>query len=254
MLDAYRTALSRDAAYYDANENITAGYVMNKIQFNKTMLLFGARVENTHVDYKAFRIFSYDKDANPNVNGGQKPGTTTPVFNTYTATPADSSLNYVMVLPNLQFKFDLAKNTILRTAYTTGYSRPNYVDLMPTLNINTDLLKIEKGNPELKAAYSNNMDVLFEQYMKNVGLLSGGVFYKHINKFQYLSEGPITDASNPYYSSGATEQYVMRQPRNGKAANVYGVELTYNSTLTFMPGVLKNLIFTGNYTTPILML
>lgn len=248
VLNQYQTSLNADQAYYDAHENITAGYVMNKIQFAKMMMLFGVRLENTHVDYKANRIFSYDKDADPNVNGGQKPGTTTPVYNAYQKLPGDSSLDYLMVLPNVQFKFDLTKNTIMRAAWTTGYSRPNFPSIMPTLNVNTDLAKIEKGNPNLKAAYANNLDLLFEQYMKNVGLLSGGFFYKHINKFQYLSEGPITDPSNPYYSSGATEQYVMREPRNGKAADVYGIEVTYNSTLTFLPGFLKNLVFTGNYT------
>jgi TonB-dependent receptor len=84
--------------------------------------------------------------------------------------------------------------------------------------------------------------------MKKVGLLSGGVFYKHINKFQYLSEGPITDPSNPYYAEGASDQYVMQEPRNGKAADVFGVEVTFNTTLTFLPGFLKNLVLTSNYT------
>ena len=248
VLNQYQTSLNADQAFYDAHENVTAGYVMNKIQFTKLMMLFGVRVENTHVEYKANKIFSYDKDANPDVNGGQKPGTTAPVYNAYRKTPGDSSRNYLMVLPNLQFKYDLSRNTILRAAWTTGYSRPNFPSIMPTLSVNTDLSKIEKGNPNLQPAYANNLDLLFERYMKNVGLLSGGIFYKHINRFQYLSEGPITDPSNPYYSDGATEQFVLREPRNGKAADVIGVELTYNSTLTFLPGFLKNLVFTSNYT------
>lgn len=251
VLDQYRTDFGRDAAYFSADENVSAGYLMNKVQFKKVMAIIGLRLENTTVDYRANKLFSYDKDANPNVNGGQKAGATpaTAIYNAYTKTPADSSLSYLMVLPNLQFKFDVARNTVLRTAYTTGYSRPNLRNLMPTLNVNNDALKIEKGNPNLKAAYSNNFDFLVEHYMKNVGILSGGVFYKHIDKFQYLSEGPITDPSNPYYTSGPTsDQFVMTEPRNGKAASVYGVELTYNSALSFLPGFLRNLVFTSNYT------
>jgi len=248
VLNQYQTSWNAEQAYYDAHENVTAGYLMNKIQFTKLMMILGVRLENTHVDYKANKLFSYDATANPNVNGGQKPGATTPVYTAFIKTPGDSSLDYLMVLPNVQFKYDLSKNTVLRAAWTTGYSRPNFTSIMPTLNVNVDLAKIEKGNPNLKAAYANNFDLLFEQYMKNVGLLSGGVFFKHINKFQYLSEGPITDPNNPYFNSGVTEQYVLREPRNGKAANVFGVELTYNSTLTFLPGFMKNLVFTSNYT------
>ncbi len=248
VLDAYRTYLSRDQMYFEARERVASGYVMNKVQFNKLMAVVGVRLENTSVDYKAMRIFSYDKDADPNVNGGQKPGATTPVYNAFTSTPGDSSLNYLMVLPNLQFKYDVAQNTVVRAAWTTGYSRPNLQDLMPTLNVNTDLLKVEAGNPKLKAAYANNLDFLVEHYMKNVGIISGGLFYKHINKFQYLSEGPITDPTNPYYSASATDQFVMTQPRNGQSADVFGVEFTYNSSLSFLPGFLKNLVFTSNYT------
>ncbi|HEX7905416.1 MAG TPA: TonB-dependent receptor [Chitinophagaceae bacterium] len=247
VLDAYRTSINADAFYYDASEHIASGYLMNKIQFKKVMMIAGLRLENTTVDYKANKIFSYDKDANPNVNGGQKPGATTPIYNAYVKTLLDTSLNYLMVLPNLQFKFDLAKNLVLRTAWTSGYSRPNVQNLMPTLNVNTDLGKIEKGNPGLKAARANNLDFLVEHYMKNVGLISGGFFYKHINRFQYLSEGPITDPTNPYFNSGATDQLIMTEPRNGKSANVSGVELTLNSSLSFLPGFLKNLVFTSNY-------
>ncbi|WP_300601383.1 TonB-dependent receptor [Niabella sp.] len=246
--DDYTRDLQRDEQYYAASENVVAGYLMNRIQFNKLMALAGVRFENTSVSYKANRIFRYDKSADPNVNGGQKPGTTPDayVYDAYTKTPADSSLSYLMVLPNLQFKYDMAKNLILRAAWTTGYSRPNLPKLVPSMTVNTEMRRIELGNPDLKAAYSNNLDFLVEHYMKNVGILSGGFFYKHIDKFQYLSQGTLTDVSNPYYNPD--DAFVISQSLNGEAAKVYGVELTLNSSLSFLPGFLKNLFFTGNYT------
>jgi len=246
--DDYARDLQMDEQYYTASENIVAGYLMNRMQFNKLMALAGLRFENTSVDYKANRIFRYDKTADPNVNGGQKPGATRDnyVFDAYKKTPADSSLSYLTVLPNLQFKYDITQNLILRAAWTTGYSRPNLPKLVPSMTVNTEMQRIEMGNPELKAAYANNLDFLAEHYLKNVGVVSGGFFYKHIDKFQYLSQGTLTDQSNPYYSS--TDPYVVTQPRNGQAAKVYGVELTLNSSLSFLPGFLRNLFFTGNYT------
>ncbi|HEX7845063.1 MAG TPA: TonB-dependent receptor, partial [Chitinophagaceae bacterium] len=248
ILDRYRTDYAAATTVFAADEDVTAGYVMNKVQFKKVMAIVGIRFENTNVDYKANRVFSYNKLANPDVNGGQLPSPAAVVYDTIRVTKADSTLKYFMALPNVQLKFDVAKNLVLRTAWTTGYSRPNLQDLMPTLRINTDIGKIEAGNSQLEAAYSNNLDFLVEHYMKNVGILSGGLFYKHINKFQYLSEGPITDPANPYYNDNAPDQFVMTQPKNGKAANVFGVEVTLNSTLSFMPGFLRNLVFTSNYT------
>lgn len=83
--------------------------------------------------------------------------------------------------------------------------------------------------------------------MKNVGLFSGGFFYKNIDRFQYKQEGEITDPQNPYFSEG-DKQYKLIQQRNGKAAQVYGVEVNFNTTLSFMPWIFKNLVFTSNYT------
>lgn len=254
----YRTETGVLSSYYDAREDVVSAYAMNKIQFDKLMLIAGVRAENTRVSYKANSIFRYDKavldlpdnvNKDPHYNGGQLPGAIeddTQTFNDYVNTPKDSTRSYLMVLPNIQIKYDFTPNTILRLAYTTGYSRPNVLDLVPTIDVNTDLGKVQMGNSGLKAAYAHNFDVLFEQYLKNVGLLSGGVFYKRINDFQYQSEAELTDPSNPYYNP--SESYKLIQQKNGQAANLYGAEVTLNSNLSFLPGFLKYLVFTGNYT------
>jgi len=40
----------------------------------------------------------------------------------------------------------------------------------------------------------------------------------------------------------------MVQQMNGDAAKLFGAEITLNSNLTFLPGFLRNLVFTSNYT------
>lgn len=264
--NAYRTGSARDSFFYDADEHVFSGYVMNKIQFKKVMAIIGVRVEHTKVDYKANSVYRYDpailgRPDNPNNdihwNGGQIPldewealEQTSVQYKAYESTRADSTVNYTVVLPNIQFKWDVAKNTILRLAYTTGYSRPDVINLVPSVDMNTDLGRVTMGNPNLKAAYSHNLDFLFEQYLKNVGLISGGVFYKHINRFQYQREGSITDPNNPYYSTLNADgtPFNMVQQMNGDAAKLFGAEITLNSNLTFLPGFLRNLVFTSNYT------
>ena len=220
---------ARDGYYYQGRENIGAAYVMNKMQFNKLMVLVGARIENTHVDYKANKI-TRQYDANEEDFVG------------YTKEPADSSLSYTKFLPNVQFKYDLNKNTIFRLAWTTGYSRQTLDELVPKHNMSIEPLQVTLGNPNLKPAYAHNLDFLFERYLSNVGVISGGVFYKHIKNFHYLSQMMSTG------DLFGGEEYRITQTKNGEAAKVFGTEITLNSSLTFLPGFLKNLVFTSNYT------
>lgn len=235
----YTSNSAADAFFYDANERVLAGYAMNKIQLQNLMILAGVRVEQTHVKYKANKI-ERSFDPNSPIYGGADPADEG--FNTYTKTPIASSLDYTKFLPNVQFKYDLMDKTIFRLAWTTGYSRPNISELVPKQDVSQDLERVTIGNPDLKPAYAHNLDLLFEQYLSNVGIISGGVFYKHIDKFQYLSEGTLHDANSQYNG------WKVIQSKNGDAAKVYGAEITLNTSLTFLPGFLKNLMFTSNYT------
>jgi TonB-dependent receptor len=235
-VNEYFSNMNRDGSYYDARENVYAGYLMNKTQINKTMLLVGIRAEHTTVDYKANQIFPF---VDPNAPVQSDDAT---LFNNYTSVPVKSSLNYTKILPNIQLKADISDKTVLRLAWTTGYSRPNILDLVPRQGVSQDLQRVTIGNPDLKPAYSNNYDILFEQYLPSVGVISVGGFHKNIAKFQYTSEGIINDPTSDYNG------WQVIQVRNGDNAKVYGAEATFNSSLTFLPWILKNLVFTSNFT------
>lgn len=153
VVNEYQTKAGQADNYYDASENVKAGYLMNKTQLGKLMIIAGVRVERTDVDYRAFRVFRYDQavinlaantNKDPHFNGGQVPGKTS-TLDAFEKNSADTTLHYTVLLPNMQFKFDITRNTILRMAYTTGYSRPNMIDLVPSTKLNTDLGKVEMG-------------------------------------------------------------------------------------------------------------
>ncbi|MEN6454700.1 MAG: TonB-dependent receptor [Prolixibacteraceae bacterium] len=232
----YFSNMNIDGFYYDAQEDVIAGYVMNKIQFDQLMVLAGVRMEHTSVRYKANIIEPFVNPEAPVQNGDET------LFNDYTSTPVEEKLSYNKVLPNIQLKYDMTDKTVFRLAWTTGYSRPNVTDLVPKQGVSQDLERVTLGNPDLKPAYANNLDLLFEQYLSNVGVLSGGGFYKHIADFQYLSEGILDDPDSRY------DGWQVIKNMNGDAAKVYGAEVTLNSSLTFLPSFLKNLVFTSNYT------
>jgi TonB-dependent receptor len=217
-----------DGYYYDAIETVSSGYMMNRIQFNRWMLIAGLRMEYTEVNYKG-NVILQDADG---------------IWQS--TTPTQKKTNYVKFLPNLQAKYDINKSTLIRGAMTFGYSRPNFVDLVPGRVISVLSESVTDGNPELKPAFATNFDLMAEKYLSNLGILSAGIFYKKIDNFQYTSVSNIT--GNEFPGAGAYPNWRWFRTLNGDAANVFGVELNAQANLTFLPGFLKNFSVLANYT------
>ena len=211
---------------YNANEKISGAYAMLRQQLgDKFSFIAGLRMEHTNIDYTGFQI---DVESASSLAD---------------AVAINASKKYTNVLPNVQFRYAATNNTILRFAYTNTIARPNYFDIVPYQNINSDDLEAEFGNPELEAAESLNFDFMAEHYFDNVGIISGGAFYKNIDNFIYALtyEQALT-------VNGATEMYDVTQPFNGGSAKVFGFEIAFQRKLDFLPSFLKNLTFYGNYT------
>lgn len=219
--------ISADTFFYEATENVFAGYVMTQLQLDKLMILLGARIERTDVDYTA--------------NIVEQNGETW-----VSTTPITIENDYTKILPNLQFKYNLDKSSLIRAALSFGYSRPNFSDLVPSRSIGIDSEQITMGNPDLEPAFSTNLDLMYEKYFDDLGIISGGLFYKNIDKFQYTSQTNVI--GNEFDGASNYEDWLLYQTLNGETAKVYGMELNFQKNLTFLPGVLKGLSFYGNYT------
>jgi len=148
------------------------------------------------------------------------------------------------VLPSIHFKFNATKNTILRFAWTNTIARPNYIDLVPYRSIVNEDEEIELGNPNLEATTAMNFDLMGEHYFKNVGIISGGLFYKSLNDFVYPS---TFEAEGDVYGPG-TGGYDVFRPENGDDANIFGAEISVQRQLDFLPGFAKNFNIMLNYT------
>ena len=225
---ADQAQISIDSYFYDAQENVIAGYLMNRIQFKKFMLLGGLRVERTAVDYDA-------KLVNQDINGKLT-----------SSVPVNSKYNYIKYLPNLQGKYDLAKSTVMRGAVSFGYSRPNFNDLVPSRVVSILNRTLTDGNPDLKPAFATNYDFSIEHYLSNLGILSIGTFYKNIKNFQYNSV--VTLTGNEFPDATAYKDYLYYKTYNGDLAKVFGVEVNAQTNLTFLPGILKGISLYANYT------
>jgi TonB-dependent receptor len=94
------------------------------------------------------------------------------------------------------------------------------------------------GNPNLKAEHADNVDLLYEQNLKPVGLLQAGMFYKHLSDPIIPLQTNVGTAQAPNFQT---------QPQNAGSAYVYGLELAFQQHFTYLPGLLRGMGVSANY-------
>jgi TonB-dependent receptor len=223
------THLNSDASNFNLNERITAGYLMNTVELGRLRLQAGLRFEATNVSGTGYQVA---------INPDGSYGGTTPVNN---------SGSYLDPLPSVQVRYAITPNAAIRGVYGRGMSRPNPQDIIPSITFDTSSNPptFSLGNPKLKAEHANDFDLLYEQYLNPLGLIQAGFFYKALGDplvvlTTFTTTPPVTEPGS--YSS-----YKITQPANAGSAYVTGFEIAYQQHLSFLPGVLGGLGFSGNY-------
>ncbi len=212
---------AEEAGDYKAREGVASVYARVDTRLSDNLhFMGGMRVEQTSLKYTG-RIYDEEKDE-------------------VTVTSPQTS-NYVNFLPSLLVKWEPLKDMIVRVGYNQSLSRPKYSALVPGMNISRGDNEIKIGNSDLKATTSHNVDLNGEYYWKSVGLISAGVFYKHIDGF-------IVDEVlfNKEYDGNVWSRFT--QPKNGGNANVAGAEFSYQRDFGFIHPAMKCLGFYGTYT------
>ncbi len=193
---------------YDADEDVSSFYAMTTQEYGKLLVLGGVRYENTELDYTASNLVTDDGDF---------------VSNEFINVKRD----YDHVFPNLQFRWRLTPDTNLRVAYSEGMARPDFWRAMPYSFADLDEEAVVRGNPNLDPALAKNFDILAEHFVEGIGLLSGGVFFKQIDDFNFRTE--TTEVGGPF-DGFEVEQYI-----NGGSADIVGVELSWQQQFS-QPG------------------
>ena len=223
LADLARTA----GGDFNVDERITAGYAMNTINIGHVRLQTGVRIEATQASFLGNNVPVQAVSGQIQVVG--------------TITPSPGNQSYVDVLPSVQFQYLFGQNTILRAAYGMGIARPNFGDLPPFVVVNQDSVRprLSAGNPTLKRERAQNFDLLIEHYLKPVGVIQAGVFYK-------LLTDPIFTAQTRL-NTGQFAGFLQTQPTNGPTANLTGIEVSWQQHLTFLPGLLNGMGVRANY-------
>ena len=223
----FRTTRGVDPGNYDLAETVSAGYVMNTVDFStRARLVAGVRVENTDLT-----TISFDTKANTlsdKANG-----------------------SYLNVLPSVSLRYAFTPDTNIRLAYSRGLARPDPQDIAQSVTFTTSgspgSLKntASLGNPDLKAEIADNVDVLFEHYLQPFGLVSGGFFYKNLSD-PIVTSTRLLDNFQPT-PIAPVGTYSVTQPFNAGSAWIAGFEAAYIQHLTFLPGLLGGLGISANY-------
>ncbi len=214
-----------NGANYNLIERVSAGYLMNTLDLTgRLRLVAGVRFEATHVDTRSF-----DSATNTvTIPGGG---------------------DYLDVLPSVSLRIGLKKDSALRLVYSRGLARPDPQDIAQassTLDTTPTPNVITLGNPNLKAEHSNNYDLLFEQYLNPVGIIQAGFFYKQLGA--PIVNGQFAENPSLFASQNPTSPFVLvSQVQNIGSAHVLGFEIGYSQRLSFLPGVLKGLGISSNY-------
>jgi TonB-dependent receptor len=220
----------QDPSQFDLVEQVSAGYVMNTIDFDHGVrFIAGLRAENTF-DGVHNLAFGDNGSVTPNAFSG----------------------SYYTLLPSASLRFNAGSESYIRLIYARGLSRPDPQDIAQPLSWTVsgngaNRYSVSFGNANLKAETGDDIDVLYDHYFKSFGVLSGGYFYKNlqnpivVKSFQlvnYLPPGaPPVDRGN----------YLATQPVNAGSAWLSGFESSYLQHYTNLPGFLDGLGISANY-------
>jgi TonB-dependent receptor len=210
--------IESNGASFTNNEDITALYMMVKIDIDNLRIVGGLRYENTDFSTTGMRVELIENeqtDVEEVVN-----------------TPWNAQRSYDYLLPSLNMRYEFNDNLIGRFAYTQTISRPKFEDaaayqIIESKTEEDDGVFVTEreasvGNPELKPFEAENIDFTLEYYPGDIGVLSAGYFYKSIDNFVIIADVAGTDGWEGF-------EEVM-QPINGENATVSGVELAWVKT------------------------
>jgi hypothetical protein len=175
---------------YSANNFLVAGYLSTDLSFNKFNVSGGLRAE-----YNIQNMLTRDDFGLIEVNN--------PVLS---------------ILPSLNLGYILSDKNLLRGGYGRTVNRPEFRELAPFLFYDYKLESSRVGNPELKTATIDNIDLRFEHYPRPGETISLGGFYKRFTN-------PIEDRLIL-----TTEQSSLTFV-NADRAFAYGIELEFKKSL-----------------------
>ena len=160
---------------YDSKEHIGGAYAMVTLKTKIGELNAGFRAEHTNQIYTMLQHFR---------NMGQM-----------------GEQSYWDYLPSASLKWTPTKKMNIRLSYYRSINRPGFYEIVPYQIMGEEYQ--EKGNPNLKRARIDNIDLRWEWFPSKTEQILAGVFYKYlkdpIEQVFVTSDGKIGAGTDAYY-------------------------------------------------------
>ena len=160
---------------YNSKEHIGGAYAMLTLKTKLGELIAGFRAEHTNQIYTMLQHFR---------NMGQI-----------------GEQSYWDYLPSASLKWTPTKNMNIRLSYYRSINRPGFYEIVPYQIMGEEYQ--EKGNPNLKRARIDNIDLRWEWFPSKTEQILAGVFYKYlkdpIEQVFVTSDGKIGAGTDAYY-------------------------------------------------------
>ncbi len=234
--------------YYDIIERVQSGYLMNTLDIGPlATLIAGVRVEKESNDYKA-------KYVNSPLGGFPVSGTLLDTSSVYSET---------FWLPNFHLSVRPTDFLSVRLAAYRAIARPDFNSrLMKNVVRSTnprDLLVL--GNPDLRNAKSWNYEINTSVYSNEIGLFTVAAYLRVIDDMFHTVTGIIGNyvPGDPgslldtlgikwHPSIPANSPISLTYSVNSsKPTKVWGVEFEHQANLTWLPGLLSNIVVSYNF-------
>ena len=157
--------------------------------------------------------------------------------------------DYRKAFPSIHTWHDVTTNLKVRASYSTSFGRAGLNNFLPSESINENERRVTVSNPGLLPQQAKTWDFSLEYYFEPVGQVSVGWFHKTITDFiinnreiRTIPDGP----DNGY--NGQYEGWTEYSSLNAGQAIAEGWEFSYRQQFTFLPGPLKGLAGSFNYT------
>lgn len=219
----------QDPSQFSLIERVSAGYVMNTIDFsNGVRFIAGLRAEYTGDGIHNLSVG--DSGIAPNVFSG----------------------SYYTLLPSASIRFNAGPDSYVRLIYARGLSRPDPQDIAQPLQWTvsgngSNKYSVTFGNANLKAETGDDVDLLYDHYFKQFGIVSAGYFYKSLHDPIIYHSYQLANYLPPGAPEADRGNYLATQPVNAGSAWLSGFEASYLQHYTALPGVLGGLGLSANY-------
>jgi iron complex outermembrane recepter protein len=231
-------------------EGVTAGYVQAQGKLGtegllgRTGFLGGVRTEKTDID-----SYGYVRNRFGTTTAERTADPVGAAARDYADNRREIHGSYTKSFPSLHLTHDVTKNLKARVSWSTSFGRAGMTNFMPNETVNETARTVTVNNPSLLPQTAKNWDADLEYYFEPVGRVSVGWFHKTIRDYIITgtNAGIIPGGADNGFD-GDYEGFTRLTAANAGTAIVQGWEFSYGQQFTFLPGLLRGLSASANYT------